>query len=325
MTLASLVAFGAVFVGTCLAFSLLLTAILLVAGKVLRRSGPWVERRAAAAAVILPPLLAAGFVAALAADSALGLAAGTDHCLDHPLHHHLCLSHGSAWLSHYWALGIFLAAAGSFFLRLVRLVWAHARAQRSVAHLRAIGEPAARGACYLLPSEDRFAFTAGMFSPAVFVSRGAWDALTPEQREAILAHESAHIRQRDLLRRAALGLAAACGVPFLANRALRLWTAATERICDRHAVRTVGRPSTVASAMLALLRPSPPRLTPNAAFFCGASDVPERIEAMLRGEPGGERTSRRLVALAVAAGVSFAVACSAFAGPIHHVLESALG
>ena len=325
MTAASLVAFGAVFVATSLGLSLLFSGSLLLGGRFLRRMGPWVERRAATAALVLPPLLAFGFVAVLAAASVVALSTGTDHCLAHPHHLHLCLKHGAAWASQPWVLCLVISAATFVAVRASLSIWAHWVAQRAASRLRRLGAPLGERACYLVPSDERFAFTAGLLSPAVILSSAAWEALEPEQREAILAHELTHVAHGDLWRRALLGFAASFGAPYLVGRALRIWELAAERICDRQAARAVDRPSTVASAMLALVRTAPTRLAPEGAVFAAASHVPERIESVLREEPGGERRSRHLVIAFTALSVSFAIACGAFAGPIHHLLETIFG
>ena len=325
MTAASLVAFGAVFVGISLGLSLLFAVGLLLGRRLLRRMGPWVERRAATAALVLPPLLAFGLVAVLAVASAVALSAGTDHCLAHSHHLHLCLRHSAAWASQPWALCLVAAAATFVAVRFSESLWAHWAAQRAVSRLRMLGAPLGEHSCYLVPSNEPFAFTAGLLSPAVIVSSAAWEALEPEQRQAILAHELAHLAHGDVWRRAALGFAASFGAPYLASRALQIWELSAERICDRRAALAVDRPSTVASAMLALVRTASTRLAPEGAAFAAASHVPERIESVLREEPGGKRPSRHLLIGFVALSVFFAIACGVFAGPIHHLLETILG
>jgi Zn-dependent protease with chaperone function len=227
-------------------------------------------------------------------------------------------------MSHPWALGLVTSAAAFVGLRFTCLLWGHVKAQRVVARLRSLSEPIGRRA-YLVPIDERFAFTAGLLSSTVFFSRAAWEVLRPEQREAILAHELAHIDHDDIRCRAALGCAASFGVPLLVRSALRLWERSTERICDREAALAVDRPSTVASAMLALIRPAPLRLAPEGSLHAAASDLPERIEAVLREEPSGERLSQLLVLALGAASASFAIACGAFVTPIHHALETILG
>lgn len=325
MALSSLVAFGVVFVGTSLVLSALFTMPLFVVARRLRRMGPWVERRAAAAALLLPPLLAFGLVAVLAVGSALALRNGTDHCLDHSHHLHLCLVHGVGWASRPWALCVVISLATFVAVRSALSAWVHWGAQRSVSRLRAVGARLDQPGCYLVPSAERFAFTAGLLSPTVVLSSAAWDVLEPDQRDAVLAHELAHVANGDLWLRATLGVAAAMGVPFSVSRALRLWELSAERICDRHAALAVERPSTVASAMLAFVQGTPPKLAPEGAVFAAMSHVPERVESVLSEEPGGEKHSRQLMIAAALAAAIFTGACGLFAEQLHHTLETILG
>lgn len=322
--LGSWVAFGLLFFTTTLSLSVLLNAGVLLARPLLRRSGAWVERQASTAALVLPPLLGLSVVVALGAQSALALADGTDHCLAHGHHLHLCLQHGRAWLEQAWALALVAAAATFVTARAVASVWSHTLAQRASATLRTLGT-ALGERCYLVPSQERFAFTVGVFSPAVLLSSAAWEALGPQERAAVVAHELAHLEHGDLWRRVMLGFAASFGAPFLVEHTLRLWALSAERICDRRAAQVVGRPSVVASAMLELVRVTPSPLAPAGALFAASGDVPERVRSVLSEEPGGERPARHLVRWAAAAGVALTVACGVFAEPLHHLLETILG
>jgi Zn-dependent protease with chaperone function len=325
MPLGSLVGFAIVFLGASLALSVLLGALVLALGPVLRRMGPWVERRAAAWALVLPPLVALALVAGLAMSSALALAAGTDHCLAHDHHLHLCLAHGAEWTSQVWALATVAFATTFVAVRAGLSLRDQLLAQRSAGRLRGVATELPIRGCYLVPSRERFAFTVGLFSPVVLVSSAAWEALEADQRAAVLAHELGHVAHGDLRRRAALGLVALVGAPFLASRLLGVWALASERICDHRAALAVGRPSTVASAILALASASPPRLAHAAAVFAAASHVPERIRALLDEGPSGERPSRILSWLVLLVAACAAALFAVFAEPLHHALETILG
>jgi Zn-dependent protease with chaperone function len=324
MAASSLVAFGVVFVGASVVLSMLFNVLLVAFAPLLRRQGPWAERRAAAAALALPSLLAAGLVAVLAVGSALAICNGTDHCLDHSHHLHLCVRHGMAWASRPWALTLVLSVVTFVAVRSVLSGWAHFRAQRAASRLRRVGVLLGQPGCYLVPSPERFAFTAGLFAPTVVVSTAAWDALDEGQRGAVLAHELGHVANRDLWIRALLGLAASFGVPFLVTRALRLWEVSAERICDRRAA-TVERPSTVAGAMLSLARSTSSKLAPEGAVFAAASHVQARVESLLRDEPGGERLSLALSIAAASTAIVLTIAGALWFGPLHHLLETILG
>jgi Zn-dependent protease with chaperone function len=325
MSLASLIAFVLVFVGATLGLSAVLALPVLALERVLDRNGPWVARRAAAAALVLPPLLSFGLVLILLAGSAHALWTGADHCLVHDHHLHLCLVHGAAWASQPWAVAV-VAAAGTFVLLRAGLsALAHLRAQRSVGRLRNLGDELGVPGCYLVPSRERFAFTAGLLSPAVLISSAAWEALNPEERAAVVAHELGHLAHGDPRWRAWLGALASLGAPFLANRLLLIWSLATERLCDRRAALAVGKPSTVASAMLALARPLPPHLAHSGAVFAAASHLPSRIQALLAEGPDGSTCARRLLWGVLVGTATVLTACVLFAEPLHHALETLLG
>ena len=193
MTAGPLIAFGLVFASVSLTLSLSLNAVLLLAKPRLRRLGAWVERRAATAALLLPPLLALAVVTTLALESMLALAGGTDHCLGHDHHLHLCVRHGAAWLSEPWALSLVAATSTFVAVRFGVACWAHLMAQRASNRLRSLGTTLGDPRAHLVPSPERFAFTAGLVSPAVIISQGAWDALQPGERDAIVTHELASI------------------------------------------------------------------------------------------------------------------------------------
>ena len=77
------------------------------------------------------------------------------------------------------------------------------------------------------------------------------DSLTPAQREAVLAHELAHLRRRDPLRRWLDQLAARLGWLQPLNRlALRRLDELAEQACDAAAVRATGRAEPLAESLL---------------------------------------------------------------------------
>src|SRR5262249_50433237 len=62
--------------------------------------------------------------------------------------------------------------------------------------------------CRVLPVEEPQAFVLGMLKPRVYLSQGLLETLSPDDLRLVLAHEKAHARRRDPLRRfvAAVGL-----------------------------------------------------------------------------------------------------------------------
>jgi Zn-dependent protease with chaperone function len=329
---ASLLGFGLAFAVVSWGASLVVGVIILAAQRRLRRGGPALARRAAELALVTPPIGSAVVALVLMGRSLLSAWRGeTDHCLYAHDHAHLCLVHGSTWSNMPDAI-IVLAAFGAVLvggltLSVVRL-WTAARA---VKRLVGVSKPletrleASSAPVFLVPGDGGFCFVAGTWSPRILVSAGAWERLDAGERRAMLAHEMAHIDQRDLRTRALLGVASLFGASFVAGRLLAIWSAATERLCDQRAARMAGAEQ-VASALVKLLRagtPTDARVV--AAFTEGPEEVVARIEALLSDGPSGRTSSRRLVACVAGVAVVAVAAAIVFAGPLHHAIETLLG
>ncbi len=81
-------------------------------------------------------------------------------------------------------------------------------------------------------------YVAGRIRPMLFLSPDLQTDLSPQEIEAALAHELAHIRRRDLWMSLIPGLADALFFFFpLARLALREWHTAVEAACDAEAIR----------------------------------------------------------------------------------------
>ncbi len=326
MMAASLIGFALAFLLTSVSISLVLGGVLQLTKRLLQASGPWAERRAAALVLVLPPVLAAGLTAILAGNSTVALVLDTDHCLDDANHLHLCLEHGTLWSSQVWAVATLGFVATFVLVRLAQTVWAHTHAQLAVTRLQRAGRPLDEaGRSFLVPSDDKIAFAAGVFSPAVIVSTAAWALLDESQRIALLAHERAHIVHGDLWWRALLGLLSCFGAPVLASGALATWKLACERVCDLDAACEVGKPSIVASAILSLARSPGPPLAPPAAVFAAACNVTERIHTLLDEGPDGAAAAKTLTKTLLLACFAAAALSARFAESLHHFLETILG
>jgi len=326
MAAASLIGFGLVVITVSMLTSLLLSGALVRFAKRLHEVGPRAGRRAATLAVILPPLIGVIVSGTIAASSLLAYFAGQDHCLGHGHHLHLCPIHGAQWLSEPWAVAA-MAFFGTFVIvRLGQTVWGHVSAQRLARRLRLVGEPIGHYEhTFIVPSDERFAFTAGVFTPTVIISRAAWDALDVSQRQAVLAHEHAHVRNGDLWKRAILGLLACFGAPILIQNALKLWDIASERVSDHEAARQVGKPSVVASAILRLARTRTTNQVPAVAVFAAACHVEGRIHSLFDHPESGSHAAKKLLIVLVLGVGAVALAVASFSESLHHLLETILG
>lgn len=123
----------------------------------------------------------------------------------------------------------------------------------------------------------------GLVMPRLFVARNVLEVCSPEELDAVLAHEQAHARQRDNLRR--LAMAAAPDVLGLCAGGGRLdeaWKQATEFAADEAAARDHDGGLHLASALVKVAR-----------LATGPSD-PVSASALYQGEPIGARV-RRLI------------------------------
>jgi Zn-dependent protease with chaperone function len=331
MSAGSLVGFALVAVIVSWAASAALGAAATAGRRRLARRGPAAERAGASLALLLPPVLGLAVTAALALGKLWAATNGGDHCLTHPHHLHLCLVHGGAWAGEAWALALLAAAGTAFLARLAAASARHLRAGRSLRRLARVSRPLADDArdVVLAPSALPFAFTAGLLRPRVYVSSALWDRLDGRQREALLAHERAHLRRGDVRTRVALELAGLLGAPFVAERLLAQWSAATERWCDAEAAARVADPLVVAETLVRVARlgaaaSGGARPAGALSFTACRDDLGARVEALLAWD-GREGRSRALAWSTAAAVALAAAAAGAFAHPLHHVFESLLG
>lgn len=166
----------------------------------------------------------------------------------------------------------------------VRATWLAAGAHRAVARLpRTHPPPALREAAgrlglrqvRCLRDPHPTAFCAGILRPRIHLATGTVAALSGDELDAVLAHEAAHARRHDPLRR--LLARAAADVCFYLPLA-RWWshrqTERAELHADRTAINRVGAQA-VAGALLTTTTTTPPTTT----SYGGATDA--RIAQLL--------------------------------------------
>jgi len=292
----------------------------------IRTWGPAAEKRLSAMSTILPVVLGALIAAATAVYSAFPeLFGGSDHCNVHGHHPHLCFTHGGDWARLPWALMASAAIAALFFVRAAKLATALVAGLRRVHVIaKSSREVSHQGvSLFVAPAKQDYCFAAGYLRPRVFVSTALWDRLLPEQREAILAHEIAHIENRDLWKSLLLSLAEIWGAPFLATRSRLDWDRAAERLCDRVAADKVGDGAIVAEALLAWARG--PGVATGLSFSPGADALEERVVAVLSEGTAGHGAALRIALLTGLIIASATVAAVLLADPLHHQLETIFG
>jgi len=316
----ALVGFALVFILTAWTVSLLVSLTFGAIGSRLRRLGPAAERRITALAAALPLLLGATVVVTLVIRSI----AGHDHCPAHDHHAHLCIAHGAAWMEQPWAVALVAAAATIVLARLAILGGALLRGRHAVTQVR---DASTRlGEIRLVDSHRPFCFVAGLRRPEIYVSTAAWHGLDADEREAMLAHERGHVRHHDLAWRSLLEVVTAFGAPLTPGPLLTRWEHATERLRDDDAADALGAPEAVAGAMVHLCRLGASSAgTAAVGFTPMPGALRDRVEALLSGQPRGDRAGTAIALSWLVLVVAVAIAIATHAEPLHHALESLLG
>ncbi len=260
-------------------------AALRVAGSALTRVAPRTRFAILWLLSALPALGAVSVVGISFAPSvldALGLVA--DHCSHHLGHaFHLCFVHGSPPETSWPIVAVAVAILGSAALGWVRELRALGRARQWANRLEAVSRYDESLGGWMMSTADRVAFTVGLFSPAVFVSEGLRDTLSPSQFEAVLAHEREHARRRDGLTKRIARLAACLHAPSLRDELLCELDVASEQACDEAAARAIGDRLTVAEAIVSVARLGR-RDVPCGAVGFGTGAIEQRVRGMLEGE-----------------------------------------
>lgn len=313
MTGGGLVGFSVVAVLLMATLSLVGAATVTILRERLRRAGPAAERSAAAWALVAPVAFTLAIVAALAIRGS----GRVDHCVGHTHHAHLCLVHGLAWLERPWAVALVIASAITVLLRTGHTAVRRLHVRRAVREVCRV----AQGGDHvrIAPSDRVFCFIAGWRRPTVFVSSRAWNALSDDERDAVLAHEQAHASQGDLWFGVIAEVAACCAAPLVGAWLQGRFIDASERLCDVRAAEHTA-PETVASALVRMCRAGQVQPAP-ASFPPAAEALEHRIRAVLARRSAGSALGVRAWCLAIAPLVVSAV----FAPELHHALETLLG
>ncbi|MFJ9618572.1 M56 family metallopeptidase [Streptomyces noursei] len=212
------------------------------------------------------------------------------------------------------------------------------RALRHRAELRAARRAAdahgLAGDLCVLPESAPDAYALPGRPGRVVVTAGMLRALPPAEREALFAHERAHLAGRHHLFLLAAELAAVCH-PLLRELrsplayALERWAdeSAAARVGDRQVTaRAIGRAALAARTHAAAPRPS-------AAAAATTGPVPRRVAALLGSDRAADRPrgrslpgGRRLIAATLLACVAFSAAGAVdAAADLHQTVETAQG
>jgi beta-lactamase regulating signal transducer with metallopeptidase domain len=161
----------------------------------------------------------------------------------------------------------------------------------------------------------------GWLRPAILLPASAFTGLTPQQLEAVLAHELAHVRRHDYL----VNVLQA-GVETLLFYHPAVWWVSRqirierEHVCDDMAVRVTGDAMTYARALTRIdrLRAASPRL----ALGADGGSLRSRVSRLVEGPPSPRHLSPLLVGLFLIVGTLTAVVCACAVIPNKHAVKS---
>jgi Zn-dependent protease with chaperone function len=257
------------------------------------------------------------------------------HCAQHELHHpHLCVAHpgfAEALVAPaIGVLGLWLLLAAPRLLGLARELFASARWARTARRLPI--ETCAGVPFRCVESGAPGAFTFGALAPFVVFDRCLWDALSEEERRAVLHHEQGHVERRDGLTLLLLRLCIALYPVPLGRALLDGWRAAAERACDDHAATMLGDTCAVAGALVAVERMQLRDATPRSAARVPALGATTgegfegRVMALLDGaSPAPPALGNDALAVAIVATGAAALTFAWPGGWFHHAVETLLG
>lgn len=170
---------------------------------------------------------------------------------------------------------------------------------------------------YRIDSEFPIVAVAGLLRPRLLVAGSVFDACTDRELSLILAHEQAHVRSRDNLRRLLLDAAPDLLAGTATGSAMvRRWHQAVEEAADERALAGAWRWAAcdLAAALIKVARlapATPPLPLPASTFFRG-EDLERRVRRLLTWSPPRSQGPSHVRRLATAAGAA-ALATSALA------------
>lgn len=179
----------------------------------------------------------------------------TEHCASHINGlAHLCWFDPIVHFSDvFWIAGAMFTALVIIFnaYNVIMLLIKHWRFQTT---LQSISERDSTHNVFRISSEHFFVFSAGLFAPRAFISSQLIANLSPLQFDVIIAHEQAHCRRHDVLRRLLLTLVGLFHFPGTRQHLLSDLELAHEQICDDAAVQKVGDRYLVAETIIKITR-----------------------------------------------------------------------
>ncbi len=282
---------------------------------------PGVRARRLMLAASVPWLSSITIMAAVVATAGLKTIGWiADHCLQHGVGHpHLCFAHLPGIELGLFQAGIAALVAVPLLAGTTRLVRAEWRATSELAALKSLADARpGKGRLRVVSVRAPFALAGGLFGPAIVVSRGLLQQLSPRERRVVVAHEAAHLRHGDAWRNVLFELLLIAHPPGVRRRLRTAWQSALEERADDAAARRFGAEGVVATllriARLNLHQPGP-------GFSVAGANLTHRARRLLAGG-GGHLAAPPSLEIA-----SVIALTALFTGAVlgHHALETVLG
>jgi Zn-dependent protease with chaperone function len=289
-------------------FASALVGITVVIGRRrLERCAPAVQSRLLLAAALTPAFLTTIIFVASVADWLLSGPAA--FCLEQSDSSHPSIS--------------LLLLFSFFFSRVAILGFRFATDVRRAANANRAFLGASTGAfagCRVLPIDEPQAFVLGILKPHVYLSQVLLATLHPDDLRLVLAHEKAHARRRDPLRRFVAAVGLLFHLPGIAAMLNRRLARSQEMTADAEAASKVEERPRLAEALVrfARLRVSPATIA-RMEFLNG--DLEARVQELLDSSP---RTNAPSTSLIISGFIALCVLSFFAAHLLHHLSISLL-
>lgn len=189
--------------------------------------------------------------------------------------------------------------------------------QRRLSMLLAFGRENRKGDYLIVDSRNQLAWCCGLLRTKIVVSRGLVERLSLPQLSVVLAHERAHARRLDNLRRIVVQWATVFWPQPLKRRVRAELANDCELACDADAMRTIQNRSLFIDVIKALQMPAAIDTAAKGVAF-GSSDARPRIEALMTDESAGRHPAVAYLLLVL---IWFSQV-GAVTGITHRVVES---
>jgi len=174
--------------------------------------------------------------------------------------------------------------------------------------------------CRVLPIEEPQAFVLGMLKPCVYLSQGLLATLSQDDLRLVLAHEKAHARRRDPLRRFVASVGLLFHLPGIATMLNRRLARSQEMTADAEAAHEADERPRLAEALVrfARLRVSPATIA-RMEFLNG--DLEARVRELL---DSSSRTKGPSTSMIISGFIALFVLSFFAAHMLHHLSVSLL-